>query len=101
MRNPLKRPNKSGKGYFCTTGSFKCTMVFKMKICNLQMFSRPSDVKSSFVCSNFVLLRIIRMTELYSEPSRTCAKELFAQLLTIFMKSSILDIQLGFEYASA
>ena len=83
MKNPLKRPNKSGKGYFCTTGSFKCTVVFKMKICNLQMFSRPSDVKSSFVCSNFVLLRNIRITEVYSEPSRTCTKELFAKIVRL------------------
>ena len=45
-------------------------------------------------------------TEAYSEPSQTSKMELFAriikgfQLLTIFIKSSILDIRLGFEYAS-
>ena len=103
---PLKRPNKSGKCCFGTVGICKCTVVFKLKIYNLQMFSRPSDIKCSFVSSNFVLFRIIRTAEVYLEPIRTFTMELFAkivkgfQLLTIFIKSSILDIRLGFEYAS-
>ena len=69
------------------------------------MFSKPSDIKCSFVRSNFVLFRIIRIAEVYSEPSRTSKMELFAklvlgfQLITIFIKSSILYIRLGFEYA--
>ena len=106
MRNPLKRQNKSGKGCFCTAGICKCTVVFKLKIYDLQMFSRPSDIKCSFVSSNFVLLRIIRTAEVYPEPGQTSMIEPFAkivkgfQLLTIFIKSSILDIRLGFEYAS-
>ena len=97
IRNPLKRPNKSGKGYFCTA---------KLEIYNLQVFSRPSDIKCSFVSWNFVLFRIIRTAKVYSETSQTSWMELFAkivksfQLLTIFIKSSILDIRLGFEYAS-
>ena len=70
------------------------------------MFSRPSDIKCYFVCLNFVLLQVIRTAEVYPELSvfGTSAMELFAkiindfQLLTIFAKSSILDIRLGFEY---
>ena len=60
------------------------------------MFSRTSDIKCSFVSSNFVLFRVIQTAEMYSEPSRTSTMELFAkivigfQLLTIFMKNSIL-----------
>ena len=56
--------------------------------------------------ATFVLFRIIRTAEVYSESSRTSTMELFAkivksfQLLTIFIKSSIFDIRLGFEYAS-
>ena len=65
LRNPLKRPNKSGKGCFSTAGICKCTVVFKRKIYNLQMFSRPSDIKCSFVSSYFVSFRIIRTTEVY------------------------------------
>ena len=42
MRNPLKRPNKSGKGCFCTTAICKYKVAFKLKLHNLQMFSRPS-----------------------------------------------------------
>ena len=71
MRNPLKRPNKSGKGCFCTTGICKYTVVFKLEIYNLEMFNRPSNIKSFFVCSNFLLLRITRIAEVYSEPSPT------------------------------
>ena len=69
------------------------------------MFSRPSDTKYFFVSSNFVLFWIIQTAEVYSEPSRTSTMELFAkivigfQLLTIFIKSFILDILLGFERA--
>ena len=46
-------------------------------------------------------------TETYSEPSRISQMELFAKIvngfqpLTIFARSSILDVRLGFEYASA
>ena len=106
MRNPLKRPNKSGKGCFCSAGICKCTGVFKLKIYNLQMFSRLSDIKCSFVSSTFFLFPIVWTAEVYSEPSRTSTMELFAQivegfqLLAIFIKSSILDVRLGFEYAS-
>ena len=69
------------------------------------MFSRPSDIKFFFVSLNFVLFGIIRTAEVYLEPSRTSTTELFAkivkgfQLLTIFIKTSILDTRLGFEYA--
>ena len=92
MRIPLKRQNKSRKDCFCTAGICKFTVVFKLKIYNLQMFSRPSDIKCSFVSSNFVLFRIIRTAEVYSEHSRTSTVKLFAkivkgsQLLTIFIK---------------
>ena len=70
------------------------------------MFSRPSDIKCSFVSSNFVLFRIIRTAEVYLEPIRTFTMELFAkivkgfQLLTILIKTSILDTRLDFEYAT-
>ena len=37
---------------------------------NLQMISRSSDIKCSFASLNFVLFRIIRTLEVYSEPSR-------------------------------
>ena len=37
---------------------------------NLQMFSRSSDIKCSFVSLNYALFRIIRTVEVYSEPSR-------------------------------
>ena len=103
MRNPLKKTNKSGKGCFCSAGICKCTTVFKLKIYNLQMFSSPSDIKCSFVCSDFVLLWIIQIAEVYSEPRTTSTMELFAklvkgfQLLTIFIKSSILHIRLGLD----
>ena len=106
MRNPLKRPNKSGKDCFCSAGICKRTVVFKLKIYKLQMFNGPTDIKCSFVSSNFVLFRISRTAEVHSEHSRTSTMELFAQivkgfrLLTIFIKSSIIDIRLGFEYAS-
>ena len=104
MRNPLKMHNKSGKG--CFTGIFKCIVVFQLISYNLQMFSRPSDIKCSFACSNFVLLWIIRIAEIYSELSRQSTMERFSkifkgfQLLTTFIKKSILDIRLGFECAS-
>ena len=103
---PFEKAKQKRKRLFFTAGICKCTVVFKLKTWNLQMFSRPSDIKCSFVSSNFVLFRIIRTAEVYSEPSRTSTMELFAkifkgfQLLTIFIKSSISDIRLGFEYAS-
>ena len=52
------------------------------------------------------LIWIIRIAEVYSEPSRKSTMELFVkivkcfQFLTILIKSSILDVRLGFEYAS-
>ena len=58
-----------------------------------------------FLFSNFVLFQIIRIAQVYSEPSRTFAMELLArlvkrfQLSSIFIKTSILDIRLGVEYA--
>ena len=58
MWKRLKRPNKSVKDCFCTAGICKWTVVFKLKIYNLQMFSRPSDKKCTFVSPNFVLFRI-------------------------------------------
>ena len=64
------------------------------------------DINCPFVSSIFDLFRIIRIAEVYSEPSRTFTMELFAkivkgfQLLIIFIKSSILDIRMDFEYAS-
>ena len=70
------------------------------------MFSKPSDIKCSFACSNFVLFRIIRIAEVYSEPCRTSKMELIAkivkgfQLFTVIIKSSILDIRMCFEWAS-
>ena len=59
------------------------------------MFIRLSN---AFCISNFVLIQVIRIAEVYSEPSRTSTIELFAktvkgvQLLAIVIKSSILDI---------
>ena len=71
------------------------------------MFSRPSNIKCSFVCSIFILFPIIQTAEVYPEPSRISMIELFAkiikkgfQLLTIFIKSSFFDIRLGFQYIS-
>ena len=64
------------------------------------------DINCPFVPSIFDLFRIIRIAEVYSEPSRISTMELFAkivkgfQLLIIFIKSSILDIRMDFEYAS-
>ena len=58
-----------------------------------------------FLFSNFVLFRIIRIAQVYSEPIQTFAMELLArlvkrfQLSSIFIKTFILDIRLGFEYA--
>ena len=107
MGNPLRWPNKSGKGCFCTAGICKCTVVFKLKIYNLQMFSRPSDIKCSFVSSNFVLFRIIRTAEVAIQRNIQNPVEHLRwsflhsfHLSAIFIKSSILDIRLGFEYAS-
>ena len=68
---PFKKDKKSGKGCFCTTGICKYTMVFKLKIYNLEMFNRPSNIKCFFVCSNFLLFRITRIAEVHSEPSAT------------------------------
>ena len=48
----------------------------------------------------------IKISETFSEPSQTSKTELFAKIinnwkpLTIFTKSSILDVRLGSEYAS-
>ena len=84
MRIPLKRPKKTGKGCFCTTRLCKFTAVFELKIYNLLMFSRPSNIKYSFICSNFVLFRIIRIVEVYSKHSRTFTMELFAKIFKGF-----------------
>ena len=72
------------------------------------MFSRLSDVKCSFVSPNFALFRIIRTAEdTPPEPNRTSTKYFFVkifkgfQLLTVFIKSSILQVRLGFEYAAS
>ena len=106
MRNPLKRSNKSGKDCFYPAGICKCKVVFNLKIYNFQMFSRPSDIKCCFVCSIFILFRIIQTAEVYPEPSRISMIGLFVktvkgfQLLNIFIKSSTFDIRLGFEYIS-
>ena len=83
MINPLKRSNKSRKGGFCINGICKCTVAFKLKI-YLFMFIRPSDIKYPFVCSNFVSYRIIRIAEMYSEPSRKSMMELFTKKVTGF-----------------
>ena len=48
------------------------------------MFSRPSDKKCSVVSSIFVLFRIIRTAEVYSEPSRTFTMEFFAKIVKSF-----------------
>ena len=55
MGNPLKKPKKGGKGCFFTAGICICTVVFKLKIYKLQMFSIPSDTKCFFVSLNFIL----------------------------------------------
>ena len=68
MRNSLERSNKSRKGFFCVNGIYECTIVVKLKTYHFQIFSRPSDIKFSFVCSNFVLFRIIGIAEAYSKP---------------------------------
>ena len=71
-----------------------------------QMFSRSSDRKCSFEYSNFVLFRIIRIAEVYSEPSQISTMELFAkivkgfQLFTIFIKSFISDMWISVDYRS-
>ena len=70
------------------------------------MFTRPSDIICSFVSLNFVLFQIVRTVDVYSEPTQTSTMQLFAkiiigfQLFTTFLKSSMLDIRLGFGYAS-
>ena len=62
--------------------------------------------KMIFCIFEFCLIRIIRTAEVYSKPTQTSTMELLAklvlgfQLLTIFIKSSTLDIPLGIEYAS-
>ena len=55
----------------------------QMKLYNLQKYIRPLEIKYSFVCSNFVLFRIIPIAEVYSESSRTCKMKLFAKKLTV------------------
>ena len=42
---PFERTKQSRKGCFCATGICKYTVIFKLKIYNLQIFSRPSDIK--------------------------------------------------------
>ena len=43
---------------------------------------------------------LYRRTEAYLEPCQTSKMERFAKMLTIFLKSSILDVWQGSEYAS-
>ena len=50
---------------FHIDGIQKYAIVFKLKMFNLRMFSRTLDIKCSFVCSNFVLFRIIRIVSFY------------------------------------
>ena len=103
---PFENVKQKRKGCFYITGICKYTVVFKPKIYNLQMFSRPSDIKGSFLCSNFVLFRIIRIAEVYSEASQTFTMELFTKivkgfhLLIIFIKTYILGVRLGSKYTS-
>ena len=67
-------------------------------------FWLPSDIGCPFICPNFVskYVRIIRISEMYSDLSQTSKMEVFAkkcsgfQLLTIFAKSSIVDVRIGF-----
>ena len=48
----------------------------------------------------------LKIPEAYSEPSQTCKVDIFTKIVNskqpaiVFAKSSILDVQLGFEYAS-
>ena len=77
MRSRLKRPSKNRKGCFCTAGICKWTVVLKMKTYNLQMFSRPSNIKWFLylqILSYFKLLeqcRCIRSTVEHLKQVRT------------------------------
>ena len=107
MKKPLKRFNKSRKGCFCCNGICKCTVVFKLTICNLQMFSRSSDIKYFFTCSNlFCLISNYSNRRGVFRIQSKSMMGLFAKIvngfqpLTVFAKSSILDVRLGFKYVS-
>ena len=77
MRSRLKRPSKNRKDCFCTAGICKWTVVLKMKTYNLQMFSRPSNIKWFLylqILSYFKLLeqcRCIRSTVEHLKQART------------------------------
>ena len=60
------------------------------------MFIRFSNIKRSFICSNFDLFRIILIAEMYSESSQTSKTELFCEKSKRFSA----HIPLGFKYAS-
>ena len=81
LEKPFERAKQKWKRLFFTAGICKCTVILKLKIYNLQMFSRTLDVKCFFVSSNFVLFRNIRTAEVYSEPSRTYTMELFEKIV--------------------
>ena len=44
---------------FYIDGIQKCTVVFKLKIFNLRMFSRTLNIKFSFVCSNLSYFELV------------------------------------------
>ena len=100
--NPLKSPNKSGKGCFCTTGICKCTVVFKLKIYYLQMFSRTSDavlylqILSSSYSNSRGVFRI--QSNIYD--GAFCENSYRLSAVNYFHKKLDLNIRLGFEYAS-
>ena len=61
MRSRLKRPSKNRKGCFCTAGICKWTVVLKTKTYNLQMFSKPSNIKW------FLYLQILSYFKLFEQ----------------------------------
>ena len=58
------------------------------------MFSRLAHIKWSFVCSNFVLFRIIWIAEVYSEPNRTSKMEVFPKIVSGFQLLNIFASQM-------
>ena len=46
---PFEKAKQKRKRLFCTTGICKCAVVFKLKIHNLQIFRRLSDIKFSLI----------------------------------------------------
>ena len=69
------------------------------------MFMLSSERHMNVICT--FNLNFVSITEVYSEPCKTSKMGLFAktingfQLLTIFVKNSILDVWLGSEYSFA